>query len=197
MGDVDARRSVPPPWIHPVDGVNQLELFDADDMGPPERIDAGVNADYIAFRPPLGQEILFRALVDGKYGLFVMHADGTNVRPLVEPMNPVDLGQDLNGATYSVDGGRIFYQRWFPDSIQLWAMNADGADSHEFFPVPGPGWDGVATPSPDGRWVAYWHVIQDGRATQRVSVFEPTGPARSSRPVRNCWALPASSGPRI
>jgi Tol biopolymer transport system component len=171
--------------IHPVDGVNQLDLFDADGRRPPQRIDAGINADAIAFRPPLGQEILFRAVVDGKYALFVMNADGTNKRTLVEPTNTVDLDQDLNGATYSADGSRIFYQRWFPDSIQLWVMNADGTDPHEFHPEPGAGWDGVASPSPDGRWVAYWHVIQDGRETQRVSVVRadgtgpviPTGPA--------------------
>ncbi len=103
---------------------------------------------------------------------------------MIRPTNPVDVGEDLNSATYSADGSRIFYQRWFPDSIQLWVMNADGSDPHEFFPEPGPGWDGVALPSPDGRWVAYWHVIQDGRATQRVSVVRadgtgqiiPTGP---------------------
>ena len=112
-------------------------------------------------------------------------------------MNPVDLDQDLNGATYSVDGSRIFYQRWFPDSIQLWVMNADGSDPREFFPEPGPGWDGVAIPSPNGRWVAYWHVIRTGRRTQRVSVVQAeAGPARSSRPVRTCWALPTSTGPR-
>ena len=123
-------------------------------------------------------------MVGQKYGLFVMDADGTNVRTLIEPTNPADVGEDLNNATYSADGSQIFYQRWFPDSIQLWVMNADGSDPHEFFPEPGPGWDGVPIPSPDGRWVAYWHVIQDGRATQRLSVVRadgtgqiiPTGP---------------------
>lgn len=170
--------------IHPVDGVNQLDLLDADGVRPPQRIDAGARADTIAFRPPLGQEIAFRALVDIKYGLFVMNADGTNKRTLVTPTNPVDIDQDLNAATYSADGSQIFYQRWFPDSIQLWVMNADGTNPHEFYPQPGPGWDGIANPSPDGKWVAFWHVIEDGRATQRVSVVRadgagpiiPTGP---------------------
>ena len=170
--------------IHPVDGRNALELLDAEGKQPPVVLNPAVNPDYIAFRPPFGREILFRALVGLKYGLFVMDADGTNVRTLIKPTNPVDVGEDLNNATYSADGSQIFYQRWFPDSIQLWVMNADGSDPHEFFPEPGPGWDGVAIPSPDGRWVAYWHVIQDGRATQRVSVVRadgtgqiiPTGP---------------------
>jgi len=170
--------------IHPVDGVNRLELLDADGTRPPRRLDAAINADSIAFRPPDGREILFRALVGGQYGLFVMEADGSNVRTLVQTTSTADLGQDLNAATYSADGYRIFYQRWFPDSIQLWVMNTDGTDPHEFVSEPGPGWDGLADPSPDGRWVAYWHVIEDGRATQQVSVVRadgtgpiiPTGP---------------------
>ena len=161
--------------IHPVDGVNQLDLFDAEGFRPPQRIDAAAGADTVAFRPPLGKEIVFRALVDLKYGLFVMNADGSNKRTLVTPTNPVDVDQDLNAVTYSADGSRIFYQRWFPDSIQLWVMNADGTDPHEFVSEPGPGWDGIAEPSPDGKWVAYWHVIEDGRPTQHVSVVRADG----------------------
>jgi len=170
--------------IHTVDGINQVDLLDADGVRPPQRLDAGARADSIEFRPPLGREIVFRALVGLKYGLFVMNADGTNKRTLVPPTHPVDVDQDLNGIQYSADGGRIFYQRWFPDSIQLWVMNADGTDAHEFYPEAGPGWDGVAQLSPDGNWVAYWHVIEDGRAKQHVSVVRadgtgpiiPTGP---------------------
>jgi TolB protein len=171
--------------IHPVDGINQLDLFDADGKRPPQRIDAAVMADSIVFRPPDGKEILFRAVEDGKYGLFVMNADGTNARTLVTPTNPADYDQDLNAATYSADGSRIFYQRWFPDSIQLWVMNADGTDPHEFVSEPGPGWDGIANPSPDGQWIAYWHNIQDGRATQHVTVVraDGTGPLIETGPA--------------
>ena len=152
---------------------------------PPVVLNGSVHPDYIAFRPPYGQEILFRALVGLKYGLFVMDADGTNVRTLIQPTNPIDVGEDLNNATYSADGSQIFYQRWFPDSIQLWVMNADGTDPHEFVSEAGPGWDGVATPSPDGRWIAYWHNIQDGRATQRVTVVraDGTGPLIETGPA--------------
>ena len=88
----------------------------------------------------MGKEILFRALVGLKYGLFVMNADGTNVRTLVEPTNPVDIDRTSTPRRTRTDGSRIFYQRWFPDSIQLWVMNADGSDPHEFVSEPGPGW---------------------------------------------------------
>ena len=42
----------------------------------------------VVFRPPDAKEILFRATVDGKFGLFVMNADGTNVRTLVHAGGP-------------------------------------------------------------------------------------------------------------
>ena len=45
-----------------------------------------------AFRPPNGQEIAFRAIVDGKYGVYVMNADGTDMRTLLEPNVPLDMG---------------------------------------------------------------------------------------------------------
>ena len=170
--------------VQPFDGVNQLDLFDTDGPKVPQRIAAAAGLDSIAFRPPDGRQIVFRALVDGRYGLFAMNADGTNRQTLVAPMSQADVDQDLNGATYSADGSRIFYQRWTPGSIQLWVMNADGTDPHEFFPESGQGWDGLAAPSPDGRWIAYWHVIQDGRSTQRLTVVraDGTGPIIETGP---------------
>lgn len=170
--------------IHDEQAMNQLDLYDTTGSGTIKRLQAAAGADSIDFRPPDGREILFRALVNGKYGLFAMDADGTNVRTLVEPTNDASLDVDLSGAVYSADGRRIFFQRWFPDSVQLWVMNADGSDAHELVPAPGAGWDGVATVSPDGRWIAYWHHPNDN-PPQRVSVVraDGTGPVIQTGPV--------------
>ncbi|MFL5674119.1 MAG: TolB family protein, partial [Chloroflexota bacterium] len=165
--------------VHPDGPLDRLDLFDTSGSLPPQRIDAAVGIDTMAFRPPDGHEILFRALVNGKYGLFTINADGSRRQTLVDPVNTTDIDQDLNSATYSADGSRIFYQRWFPDSIQLWVMNADGTDQHRFDTQVAPAWSGVPVPSPDGKWIAYWHVFEDGRATQRVSV----APADGSGPI--------------
>jgi Tol biopolymer transport system component len=169
--------------VQPVDGVNQLDLFDTDDPKAPHRIAAAAGIDSVAFRPPDGRQILFRALVGGRYGLFVMNADGTNPQTLMTPTNTADIDRDLSGAVYSADGSRIFFQRWFPDSLQLWVMNADGTDPHRFVSESGATWDGVAEPSPDGRWVAFWHNF-DTRATQRLSVVraDGTGPIIQTGP---------------
>ena len=120
------------------------------------------------YRPPDAKEILFRTTVDEKFGLSVMDADGSNVRQLIAPADLGDL--HLNSLAYSTDGRRIFYQRAytaeeaaataFPNDrcCKLWVMNADGSGTHEFAGSPGQAWNGLAEPSPDGRWIAFWHV---------------------------------------
>jgi len=169
--------------VHLVDGHNRFDLLSLDGQ-PPRRLAGDMDVESFSYRPPAAREIMFRAVVDGKFGLFVMDADGTNVRTLVEPALDVEVDQNLNAATYSVDGSRIFYQRWFPESIQLWVMNPDGTDQHRFDTQVAPAWSGQPAVSPDGRWVAYWHVFQDGRATQRVSVAraDGTGPLVQTGP---------------
>ena len=181
--------------IHPVDGVNQIDLLDAEGNLAPLRISAAAGADQIAYRPPMGNEIVFRAVVGGKYGLFLVGADGSNPRTLIKPTNTVDVDQDLSAVTFSADGSRIFYQRWTPEAIELWVMNADGSGAHEFLPKPGAGWDGLAAPSPDGKWVAFWDVPEnpDGSpsgAEQRISVVpaDGKGPVMQAGPAVNSGA---------
>ena len=153
-------------------GVDQLHLYDATRQAPPEPVRAD-GISNLTFRPPDGREILFRAAVPGSegestYGLFVMNADGTNRRQVAEP-NVQSDSLDLTGATYSPDGSRIFFNRWTSDAsagsegcCQLYVMNADGTDEHEFIPNPGTAWDGQAIVSPDGTRIAFWHNVNDG-----------------------------------
>ena len=160
---------------------------------------SAVNPDYIAFRPPFGREIYSVPLVGWKYGLFVMDADGTNVRTLIPPTNPVDVGEDLNDATYSADGSRIFYQRWIPGLDPAVGDERGRLRSARVLPRAGSGL-GRRRPSrrPTAEWVAYWHVIQDGSGdTARLGGSSrrdrPDHPDRSG-PVGQCRTSP---GPRI
>jgi len=172
--------------IYQIDaGTNQLDLLDATGSGSVERIASAGGMDFVQFRPPDGREMLYRALVDGKWGLFAIDADGANARTLAEPT--VDAGVDLSfvGAAYSADGSRIFYNRGTSDGCsRLWVMNADGTDQHEFVPPSGEAWDGEAEVSPDGAWVAYWHNPNDG-PPNGVSVVraDGTGPVIQTGPV--------------
>jgi Tol biopolymer transport system component len=174
--------------IHPVDGVNQLDLLDADGEQVPVRLDAAVGADSLQFRPPDGRELLFRALVGRKYGLYVMNVDGTNKRTLEDPAVPIEMDQHLNYLSYTADGARILYQSAVPiehpdGCCQLWVMNADGSDRHRFVHDAGAGWEGQAATSPDGNWVAFNSVL-DGRSTQRVAIVraDGTGPVIRTGP---------------
>jgi len=158
--------------IHAVNSVNQLDLFDASGNGSVQRISAAAGLTDLAFRPPDGREVLFRAAVRDStgtisYGLYVMNADGSNVRALAQPAVPTET-LDLTSATYTPDGKRIFFNRWTDDAsagdpgcCQLYVMNADGSDQHEFIQNTGTAWDGDAAVSPDGTRVAFWHNPND------------------------------------
>ena len=169
--------------------VNQLDLLDTSGNGRVTRVAAAVGADEMQFRPPDGHDILFRALVRGKYGLFVMNADGTNLRTLIAPTIPADVTLGLRGAVYSADGSRIFFQQADPTSpvqhycCRLWVMNADGTDAHEFVPPGTESWDGEAVVSPDGSRIAYWHNPNNG-PPHGVSVVraDGTGPVIETGP---------------
>lgn len=156
--------------VHPIDGVYQLDLFDASGSGSTQRIAAAAGLDHLEYRPPNGTEILIRA---GKttagvttYNLYAMNADGSNVRKLADGAVADDT-LDLTGATYSADGRRIFFNRGITDAsggfgcCQLYVMNADGSDQHQFIPNAGTAWDGEAVVSPDGTRIAFWHNVND------------------------------------
>ncbi len=169
--------------------LNQLDLFNVDGSGKVERIAGAVGADDLKFRPPDGHEVLYRALVGDKLGLYAMSSAGTGNHLLVTSLEtgPGDL--DLTNFGYSADGSRIFYQRADPSlepdlCCRLWVMNADGSNAHEFLPPSGRAWDGEAVVSPDGTRVAYWHHPNSGPPTHGITVVrsDGTGPAIEAGP---------------
>jgi Tol biopolymer transport system component len=165
--------------------VNRLEMFDAVGSEPVETIAMVKGMDYVQFRPPEGGELLYRALVDGRWGLFAMDADGANARPIVPPTVPTDMDATFGAAVYSPDGERIYFDQYTldasfgdPGCCQLFVVNADGSDLHRFVPRTSDGvWDGHAVVSPDGTRIAFWHNIPD-QPTQRVTVIPTDGTGR-------------------
>jgi Tol biopolymer transport system component len=100
---------------------------------------------------PDGKLIAFGSSRMGGARLFVMNADGSDVRDL--------LGRDLAGLvgpSWSVDAKQILYSG--PDqkgSLQIFVVNADGKAAEAL--TDGPGFNGYAVFSPDGRYIAYVH----------------------------------------
>jgi Tol biopolymer transport system component len=168
---------------HPYAGYQRVELLDVAGKEAPRELAPGYNADNVNFRPPDAREILFRGLVNGRYAVYVMDADGSNIRPLIANGETEDLDMDLSDLAYTADGQRILYTRWFPDTIQLWVMDADGTNQHHFDTQVPAAWSGSTRLSPDGKGVAYWHVFNE-RPTQRISVMraDGTGPIIQTGP---------------
>jgi hypothetical protein len=176
---------------------NVLRLFDAIGDAKPVELAAGLQPDNVIFRPPDGRQIAFRATVQERLGLYVMDADGSNLRPLIPAAMPAEMSHFLNNLTYTADGAHILYQQAFPATAdhdagccELWIMDADGKNQHRFDPqatsaegTPDASWGGEAEVSPDGRWIAYWHVCNTC-PTQHISVVraDGTGPVVQTGP---------------
>ena len=163
------------------EGAGGLELLDVEGREAPLRLAPDMEMDRVAFRPPNGQEIAFRAIVNGKYGVYVMNADGTDVRTLLKPNVSLEMGNHAANMVYSADGERLFYQSYTPADdgrtegcCQLWVVNADGSDARPFETVDPAAWSGVPAVSPDGRWVSYWAVGGD-LSTQQVRLAPSDG----------------------
>lgn len=163
-------------------GSNRLDLYDAAGSGSFATIATAAGMDFVQFRPPDGREIMYRALVDGKWGLFAIDADGSNPRRLAEPTVPAEMDFSFRGATCTADGSQILYQHDDESGCcQLWAMNADGSDPHPFVRENVPAWSGQAVPSPDGTRIAYWWNPNEGPA-HGVAVVRSDGTGPISTP---------------
>jgi Tol biopolymer transport system component len=107
---------------------------------------------------PDGRSIAFEGTRDGNDEIYVMNADGSNVRRLTK--DPAVEGSPV----WSSDGRKIAFEssRRF-DALEIWVMNADGSDQHNLHkprPVRGvpPGlfyFETFPDWSPDGRHIAY------------------------------------------
>jgi Tol biopolymer transport system component len=174
-------------------GPGRLELLDADNVEPPRTLATDVDIDSVTFRPPDGDAIAFRAIVDGKYGVYAIDFDGTNKRTILEPTVPLETDNHAANMAYSPDGERLFYQGHVVASngsgdgcCQLWVVNADGTDPHRFESVNPAAWTGVPSVSPDGRWVSYWSVLRNtGDLQIRVAPADESGPSIATGPKMN------------
>jgi Tol biopolymer transport system component len=186
--------------------VSQLDLVDADGSGHINTLTVERGLSYVRFRPPDGRELLYRALVDNKWGLFAIGADGTNPRAVVPATVPPEMDMTFANAAYSSDGSRIFFNQYTADAsagdpgcCQLFVVNADGSNVNKFIANTGGAWDGDASVSPDGTRIAFWHSVNNGPA-HGVSVIraDGTGPLIETGPPLTgnahwIWAPDSSS----
>ncbi len=175
---------------------DQLDLFDATGSGSVVTLARATKIDAFSFRPPDGREILISGQINGSYGLYVTDADGTNLHPVMlatDPGSPEFWG----GSAFAADGDRIFYSRPYEVAsaigtcCDLWVMNADGSDPHQFIPNQGTAWNGGPVVSPDGTKVAFWNGSIAVARADGTGTFIKTGPALSN-PAPFVWAPDSS-----
>jgi len=122
---------------------------------------------------PDGRQILFVSDRDGDPDIYVMDADGRNVRQLTN--HP---GYD-GGPFFSPDGRFIAYRtdRIEKDMLQIHVMNADGSGD-------------VAVTSGKGvRWAPYWHPTRPWLIWTGADHSDPT-----QRPNYDLWIARHASG---
>ena len=123
-----------------------------DDTAEATRLTGGSDVDRYPASSPDGATIAFSRDTNGAFEIFVMDADGANVRQLT-----TDNARFEESPAWSPDGRRIAYTSTAGQNGDLKLMNADGSGIAELTTGPpdddGPAW------SPDGTRLAF---IRDG-----------------------------------
>jgi len=158
-----------------VNEAGQLTRYDISGNGAPTVIAAGVDVKPGAFRPPEGNQILFELGGPEDSGLYVMNADGTGRRAVLEQAAGTIEGSP-NAARWSPDGRMIAFRTNIhqdPEQARLWVINADGSGLRQLDEAAGVWVYNDLRWSPDGTRIAFnrwqmdeassrWHVAPIG-----------------------------------
>jgi Tol biopolymer transport system component len=136
-------------WVMKPDGDNPRPLTDRDDIDPTWS--------------PDGSMIAFASSRAGQRQLFVMNADGSNIRQVT------DLNNMGGRSSWSPDGTRLAFYRGPAGDHNIYIINVDGTGLVQLTNGGdnlGPSW------SPDGNWIAFTS-FRDGN--NEIYIIHPDG----------------------
>jgi TolB protein len=168
-----------------VEGVRSIWIVPADGR-PGRMLDVGMTAEAPQWRPPNGQEIMFRGRSLGGFGLFAVRPDGTGLRPITASNGRNEW--DALSFGWSPDGNQVAYQWRDGNAPQLiYLVPAEGGTPRAITTVESAGvlW------SPDGRWIAYIDAGGVSGASVAVIASDGSGPVVQGSPdegVDFVWA---------
>ena len=127
-------------------------MTQAGESGPVTNLTNNPARDWNPAWSPQGDRLIFNSDRDGRDTLYIMDADGTNVRPLF----PGETFQDYDAA-WSPDGSKIvFISNRATLGREIFIANSDGSDVQPF--TDDGKLKGDPVWSPDGEEIVYWEV---------------------------------------
>jgi hypothetical protein len=156
---LDAASVTPTLTIHHLDGT------------PPAILDVGgMKTDFVMWRPN-GQELVFRGLKHGMYGLYALRLDGSAPHAIL-PATPNE--GDWRDVHLSPDGTRIVYMKWVVDHPTIHIVAVDTGIDREvtYAGTVGANTDGWAIWSTDGTRLVFTRLHDEGN---RVAVGSVDG----------------------
>jgi dipeptidyl aminopeptidase/acylaminoacyl peptidase len=130
------------------DGSGSAAPLDVGDLSP---------NGWAAWRPPTGDEIVFRAsptVDDSAVALYAVEPDGGAPRRLSEPVEPLPGASVIDRPVISPDGRTVTFWTWGPNEageVGGWGRVLDLETGAQDIAST---WGGSASPiSPDGRWI--------------------------------------------
>ena len=125
---------------------------------------------------PDGDRVAFNSDRDGTFNLFVIDADGKNLRQLTHEKAPVVAGMQ----SWPADGSWIYFGLFGEGPPRMCRIRPDGSN----FKIVGEGIDPAI--SPDGKTIAYANVVAGGHCLFVMDVDGKNVRRLTTRP--NAWA---------